>query len=413
MSRMKRRKTEKTTPKRVLVSITIGGASGADCFSGILQRANASHLWTIGFELDWQRANDALRARPQYYDGVITEMPETPEALKHFFESDVPTVFLKNILGIVKPSRTSSFLRLDEEEIGREAVRHFSSMGSFGSWVFAYGRTNADYTTRRHAGFKEAVAQQTGAVPLALHVTAQEKWAQLQEELERLPRPVAIFADCDSTAVNALALCRRAGLAIPEQASVLGVDDDKALCLNSRPTLSSIKPDHGALGEKAVEELARLMDGGEGRVIVLENTVREVVRRESTRFLPPAEHLVRRAMAFIDERAAEALTVADVAAHLRVSRPLLDLRFRQIRGESVGRAIAAARLEEVKRRLSNQRESATQIASHCGFASVSTLSRFFRRETGMALSTWRAAAHIGPASRKGEILFNNPLDSRS
>ena len=131
------------------------------------------------------------------------------------------------------------------------------------------------------------------------------------------------------------------------------------------------------------------MNGRHGRTMTIRLPIRAVAVRESTRFLPPAEHLVRQALKFIGENADRALSVSDVVAHLRVSRPLIDLRFRQLHGESVGKAIAAARLEEVRRRLSGTRASATEIAVNCGFGSVSALSRFFRREAGVPLSAWR------------------------
>lgn len=371
-------------PRRVLVSIYIGVAAAREVFSGIVSRINANHPWVIDYEFDRAKAFSMLKENPGRYAGMIAEAPGSDEEFAELAALGIPIVFTKNIIEGKASAGRISCVRPDDAEIGREAFRQLARLGKFGTWVFAPDSHGRRFSRLRGKGFAEAVVKRFPDAKVAVLGDA-------LEQLKALPRPLAIFAVNDNNALNVLGLCRLAGIKVPGQAMVLGCDNDPMVCLNSKPTLSSIHPGHFVLGERAVDELARLMKGGAGRTLTVKIPVKEVVKRESTRYLPPAEHLVREALKYIGENADRALSVGEVAAHLRVSRPLLDLRFREIRGASVGAAIAEARLAEVKRRLAGTRETATQIAADCGFGNVAALSRFFKRESGENLRAARAA----------------------
>ena len=372
-----RSQTTETRPKRVLVSTYIGVTAARETFSGIVARINGNHpSWIFDYEFDRDKAFGMLKANRDRYDGMIAENPASAEELAALAALDVPIVFTKNVTDGRLDARRISYVLPDDEEIGREGFRHLSALGKFESWVFAPDRHNRRFSRLRGAGFAEALLRRfpnLNPVTLPWPGIGSESGGQERAEgdgnqeaalvtLKSLSRPIAILAVDDNLALNVLSLCRLAGIAVPGQAMVMGIDNDTMVCLNAKPTLSSIQPDHFVLGERAVDELARLMSGRSGRTMTIRLPIRAVAVRESTRYLPPAEHLVRQALKFIGENADNALSVAEVAAHLHVSRPLLDLRFRQLHGGSVGKAIAAARLEEVRRRLSGTRASATEIA---------------------------------------------------
>ena len=397
--------TEKPKFKRVLVSIYIGVASAREVFSGVVTRINATYPWVIDYEFNREKAFALVKDNPGLYAGIIAEAPESAEEFHEVAGLGVPVVFTKNVSEKRLVAEKVSFLCLDEKEVGREAFRQLARLGRFGTWVFAPDRYGRRFSRMRGEGFADAVAKRwPGAKPVVLNwsegTARGESGDEALETLRRLSRPLAIFAVNDNIAINVLGMCRLAGITVPGQAMVLGVDNDTMVCLNTKPRLSSIQPDHFALGERAADELARLMNGGRGRAVTIRASIKAYVHRDSTRYLPPAEHLVKEALAFIAENASHAISVSDVAAHLRVSRPLLDLRFRQLRGEGAGAAITAARLAEVKRRLAESRASATEIAIDCGFGSVSALSHFFRRAVGGSLSRWRSVTLHGRSQSK-------------
>ncbi|MBR6746098.1 MAG: substrate-binding domain-containing protein, partial [Muribaculaceae bacterium] len=46
----------------------------------------------------------------------------------------------------------------------------------------------------------------------------------------------------DHSAVAALTICKKVGVKVPDQAVILGVDNDEILCLGTSPSLTSILP---------------------------------------------------------------------------------------------------------------------------------------------------------------------------
>ena len=123
--------------------------------------------------------------------------------------------------------------------------------------------------------------------------------------------------------------------------------------------------------------------------MTIKNSVSEICGRASTRFLQPSEHLIRNAKEYIAKHASEDISPRDVVRHLGVSRPLADLRFRELNGRSIRQEIAAARIREIKKHLMSSRNSLESIAIRCGFTSLPALSRYFKRETGQSPSKWR------------------------
>ncbi|MGO4274442.1 substrate-binding domain-containing protein, partial [Paenibacillus sp. TAF58] len=76
-----------------------------------------------------------------------------------------------------------------------------------------------------------------------------------------LPKPIGIMACYDICGQQLLEACRIAGIAVPDEVAVLGVDNDELLCELSNPPLSSIKTNAVKTGYQAVELLERMMSG--------------------------------------------------------------------------------------------------------------------------------------------------------
>ena len=87
--------------------------------------------------------------------------------------------------------------------------------------------------------------------------------------------------------------------------------------------------------------------------------------------------------------ARNAYYAVDVAAHLGVSRPLLDLRFRETQKESVGRLITDTKLAEVSRRLKDTRVAIGAIPDLCGFKNANALKNLFKKRYGMSMREYR------------------------
>jgi len=88
----------------------------------------------------------------------------------------------------------------------------------------------------------------------------------LKPFLHALPKPCGVFVANDAVGALVLGVCRQLRIRVPDCLSVLGVDDDELICQNTRPKLSSVKPDFeesGYLAAKLLDECLshKLTDG--------------------------------------------------------------------------------------------------------------------------------------------------------
>jgi LacI family transcriptional regulator len=111
----------------------------------------------------------------------------------------------------------------------------------------------------------------------------------MQRLLDTKPRPTAIVATNDVFAVGAMLACREAGVRIPEDISITGVDNTD-LGATQTPPLTSIRTPIVEVGRAAAEQVvARL----EGKPFTAFQTLPfDLVKRGST--APPMQSARRR-----------------------------------------------------------------------------------------------------------------------
>ena len=384
---------EKETFQRIAVAVGITGTAERDYLSGIFRYVNTGRRWSLELLKTQEELAHRIRENGNP-DGIVLALPNERRVWDTLRRTTAPTVFID----IPPPDvpldadRPFSFVRLDDESIGRAAAEHLLSRGRFNSFLCVIDQPRFLYPSHRERGFRAALAK-TSAPVATLTIPETEGGAAGVEAVGRrlasLPRPVAVFAVRDQAALKIYDACRRFRFSIPGEVAVLGVDNDELFCRTRAVQMSSILPDHERIGFLAAQELARLMRSGNGREIVLAESVRRVVMRDSTRIIPPAARIVASAMAFIEENAARPLKVEDVARHVGVSRRLAELRFRQVQGETIRDAITRFRVKALKARLAASRESIAHLADEFGFSSPAALVRYFKTAAGEAPGFWR------------------------
>jgi LacI family transcriptional regulator len=207
--------------------------------------------------------------------------------------------------------------------------------------------------------------------------------------LVSLPKPVGLLACYDIRGRQALDACRRAGLSVPDQVAVLGVDDDELLCGLSSPPLSSVIPDSSGAGRLAAELLDALLRG--------ERLERDewllpplgIATRQSTDALAIDDELVVAAVRFIREHACEGIKVADVVRGLGTGRRALESRFTRRVGHTPHEEIARVQFRRVEQLLAETDLSLATIAARAGFRHTEYLTVAFTRRHGVSPSRWR------------------------
>lgn len=376
--------------KNVIVAFTIGSIAGRNCLSGVFDFVNAGHPWKIRYmqNPDELTPDVVKHALGDGIDGVITGFRERTEGMAALENAPIPVVFTDYPRSEAPDGSRHNFLiRNDDIAIGREGARHLLSRGTFRSYAFIPTTAPTRWSTLRERGFRLQVAE-SGQMPRRFHPQNDD----LVQFLSELPRPAAVMAATDYMAVQVIEACRAAKISIPEQLAVIGVDNDELLCNASRPTLTSIKPDHEGLGHLGAKILDCMM-AGRNIPKNIPSRVKSlgVVERDSTKVVPPAGFIVREALAFIQSNAAKGIGVDDVVRHIGVSRRLLYLRFRQMNGKSIHETILDTRLALAKRKLAQTTAPLAQIASECGFGSANRLSHVFQERFGIYPSALRHA----------------------
>lgn len=315
---------------------------------------------------------------------------------------DLPTVFFNAATAL--PSRALAVSH-DQGETGRLAARELMSTGCR-NFAWIPFRTKTHWSDARGAAYAAAL-RLNGFTCSNFESKGKDKLARLKSLrafLSALPRPCAVFAANDITAEEALSAAALEGLRVPDDLSVLGVDNFEPICEHANPTLSSIEPDFRRGGNLAALLLiAAARDGAKftGERQLSFGPMR-IVRRASTRQLGRPDKSVTAALDLIRREACNGLTAARVAEVFPCSRRLADARFRAATGHSVLEEIHAVQLDRVKQLLADPHRMLKSISDFCGFTHPNSLRKFFRRETGMTLTAWRQALQREATAIRGE-----------
>lgn len=382
---------------KVVIAIPTNGTDGREQMSGIFKYLNEHPQWELQtINAGTGILNGGLANAARDADGIILGCACDKELIDTCFRNpDLKMVACEDrIVRLCRKRANCRTMQIDSLSVGMDAARRFNALGRFASYGFVHGPFHFPWSIDRKKGFCSLIPKKApvfsfpkrtppGPNPVVI------SQSQLAEWVARLPKPAAVFGANDRFASEVLTVCRRLGLAVPQQVSVLGCDNDPLICHHTQPTLSSLQLPFAALGYKAAATLDRMLLG--------EKTSRNTVyvagtrffARASTAYIPPATMLVERALTFISEHACDGICVNDVAAHLSVSRSLLDIRFRQVCGGSVHARILEARLDEVKRQLSKTDHTILQIGNDCGFNDPDNLKRLFRKRFGVSMRQYR------------------------
>jgi len=383
-------------PDTIGILVDLSSASARDILTGIFDYARRHAKWHIRLFQHPQELSDTIIANllDDGLSGFINSLPVSAEHERRLAAIPVSqTVIMPRAFGYPERTIDTTIVANDDDDLGRRAAQYFLRLGEFETFAFVGPRSqSALWADEREAGFRDALREADKPL-VSYHRTSDDPLLvrqELTEWLLQLPKPVAILAAYDSSAEILLEICEQAGIRVPQEASVIGVDNDELICTFSSPPLTSFQPDHMRLGYVAAAELSRLL---RARTPLATRTVRiggnRLIERESTR--PPVfgKYLVERAKTFVTAHAREAITPADVVRFLGVSRRLADMRFREFAHATIGETILRIRLENVRRAVEATGREFSRIAHNNGFVSMPHLARLFKARYGQTMSVWR------------------------
>ena len=384
-------------PRRVVVALRMAGIAGQDKLNGIFDYLSAGRRWQlIIYRTKHEFTAEVVKHElSRGTDGFIVGIPGTEDALGVLAATDIPTVVM-NVSGggIEKRTNNIAFVKSDSQTVGREAANALLKQGVYKSYGYAGYRTDDDWSRERGTAFRDEL-EKAGLVgrmmDIAHYKDKVEDKATILKWLKALPKPCGILAACDDRAFEILDICRDAGIKVPAEVGILGVNNDPILCENTEPRLSSIQPNFIEEGRLAAELLDRMMSGGSmsAEKRMRKVGIRAIVHRDSTVAQSEAGKLVQKVLAYIEREAVKGIGVEDVSRRFKVSRSLLEMRFRELQNESVYEAMLRVRLEEVKRRLRQTKDPISEITAACGWGNPTPPKALFKRRFGISMREYR------------------------
>jgi LacI family transcriptional regulator len=291
------------------------------------------------------------------------------------------------------PLSKFSEISSDPAEVSRLAAEHLIERRLT---RFAYvGSDDRGWSGRRERTFRSYLAGR-GFEP---HVYSSPKhrkdwvWereqAYLAQWMSRLPTPIGVFACDDDRGREVLEACKLAGLNVPEDVAVVGVDNDEVFCELADPPLSSVALNAETAGYRAAALLESMMQGRERkrRKIVVEAL--GVVTRRSTDIVAVDDEDISKALQFIRQQRGCGISVDRVAEEVAMSRRSLEKRFREVIGRTILEEIQLTRLDRAKRLLMETTYPISKVAEIAGFGSAGYFIQFFQKQVGKTPRKYR------------------------
>ena len=329
---------------------------------------------------------------PKHWDGdgiLAVVLPDRPALTRYLRTAHVPIV---SLTADVKGLNTVRVV-LDNFEMGRIAALHLIDRG-FRNLAF-YKCTDYTDIRGREAGFAAAVKDAgLSYTCLDWYAVARKnprrdsiRW--LTRQLRDLPRPLGVMAQSDHRAYLFVNACEAAGLAIPEQVALVGVDNDEYTCEFAPVPITSVDSNREELAYRGAVILDRLMQGQPAPAEpIIVPPVGLVVRRSSD--ILAIEHPdVARALSFIWQHYRQRIGVKDVVAATAVSRCSLYRAFEKYVGHTIREELEGKRIEHAQRLLLTSTGKVSHIARQSGFSSGEQFCRAFARTTGSTPSEFR------------------------
>lgn len=283
--------------------------------------------------------------------------------------------------------RSAYFSNLTGDYVGTgEMAARFFIKRRYRNFAF-YGNKGVVWSRERAEGFRKEVEKAVGNYYYFESENLNgEEWGtshmQLDEWLLSLPKPVGLFACDDNFALRVSQICTINNIKIPEEISLLGVDNDELICHLSDPPISSIVTDV----EKGGYETGRLIDRmikGEVKEpfnIIIRPTRFEL--RKSTEKYDISNEYISRVVNFIEDNFITDINIEELTELVPLSRRNLEVKFKEEMGTTIYQFILSCRIDYFAHLLLTTDRTLYDMALESGFNDCKNISRIFKKYRG-------------------------------
>ena len=366
---------------KILILIDYSSEFSRELLRGIIHYSKDFGPWTFYrlpsyYKSLYGKDGIASWAKEWGADAIIAQWDTEGKALLK--ELNIP-VILQNYR-----ERSDYFSNLtgDYIETGAMAARFFAQKG-FRNFAF-YGNQGIIWSMERGEGYKNEVeaigGHYYGFEVESIEDNQMENGLPLLDEwLLSLPKPIALFACDDSFALQVTETCKINNINIPDEISLLGVDNDELICNLSDPPISSIVLDVEKGGYEAGRLLHQLIkkEKKEPFNIVI-NPVRIEARLSTEKYVISNKYIMT-VVKYIEKNFASDISITDFTKLIPLSRRLLEIKFREELGTSIYQFLINFRIEYFANLLLTTDEPLYELALRSGFNDCKNISRTFKK----------------------------------
>jgi LacI family transcriptional regulator len=310
-------------------------------------------------------------------DGVIGYL--TPESAEWLNARRIPAVNVKSDF----PELPACSVLTDNIEIGRRAADYFVGKG-FHRFTYVAGPVTGICARLKFQGFQDRLI---GLGQICSEAFAAEQVPVLFKIDQK--QPLAVFAVEDFVGRMVIEACEDAGLRVPEDVAVLGVNNSPFVCCMLKPQMSSIELGAERIGYQAAVLLDQLMRGAKPPRDPMVIAPEEILERHSTELSRTEDRAVQEALRFIRDHLHRPVQVDAVARAAGCSRRVLELRFSTLLGRTPHEEIRRARIRQACEMLRKTDTIIEVLAELCGYMTRDRFNAAFKKETGMTPSKYR------------------------
>jgi len=376
---------------KVLVLIDSTTEFSRRFLTGLIQYANENGPWIFYrlpsyYKALYGEAGIVERIKEWEIDAVIAQWEY--EGVDFLDQLDIP-VFLQSYKNI-----SGRFSRISGDYIGAGVMAaQFFAKRYFKNFAF-YGNRNFFWSRARAEGYRREVERIKGSYyyfesELLDSMQWSREHVELDNWLQGLPKPVALFACDDNFALQVSEMCKVNNINIPDELSLLGVDNDELICNLSHPSISSIITDDENGGYQTGKMLQNLILNKNNVPFNINIDPVRIELRQSTEKYNISDNYIKTVIDYINENIRLNISIDKLAEIVPLSRRNLEMKFKEATGTSVYQFILDKKVDLISTELLTTDKDLWDIAIEMGFNDVRNVYRIFKKKTGYTPVSFR------------------------
>lgn len=297
--------------------------------------------------------------------------------------------------------RSSKFSNLTGDYFGTgEMAAQFFIKRRFRNFAF-YGNKGVVWSRERADGFRSQVEKAKGNYYYfeSENLDA-EDWnkghMELDEWIISLPKPVGLFACDDNFALRISQICKINNISIPEDISLLGVDNDELICNLSDPPISSIVTDVEKGGYEAGRLINRMIKGEiQEPFNIIIRPIRMELRKSTEKYDIENDYIAQ-VVNYIEDNFISNINIDELTKLVPLSRRNLEVKFKDEMGTSIYQFILTCRINYFAHLLLTTDRTLFDLALESGFNDCKNIARIFKKIKGYTPTEYRKKTTTHP-----------------